>query len=407
MRIAVIGGGPAGLIAAGTAASFGADVTLFEKNDRFGVKLRITGKGRCNVTNNCGRQEFFDNVVSNPRFLYSAYSKFDTSSVMAFFEGLGVPLKTERGNRVFPVSDKAADIADALIDFCRNNKVKLQNEKVLKTEKKDVFCITTTKNSYEFDRVIIATGGLSYPKTGSTGDGYAFARSLCHNVTELSASLVPLICYDEICGKCQGLSLKNVQLSVLDTVSGKTVYSEQGEMLFTEDGVSGPLVLSASAHMRCDEPGRYKLFIDLKPALDRQTLDKRILRDFSENKNKDLINAFSALLPSKLIAPFVELTGIPSDKKVNSITVKERETIAELLKRLPLMVRSTAPIAEAVITRGGVDTKQIDPKTMQSKLVSGLYFAGEIIDCDAYTGGFNLQIAFCTGYTAGISSAEI
>ena len=406
MKTAVIGGGAAGLIAAGVAAQNGADVVLFEKNERYGAKLRITGKGRCNVTNNCEKEAFFDNVVSNPRFLYSAYSKFDCSAVMSFFESLSVPLKTERGNRVFPVSDKASDIADALIGFCRVNGVKMTNEKVCDVKKSDRFEIKTSRKEYVFDRVIIAAGGLSYPRTGSTGDGYAFAKSLGHNVTELSASLVPLICCDDICGKCQGLSLKNVNLTVIDSKTGKTVYEEQGEMLFTDSGVSGPLVLSASAHMNETEPDRYKLFIDLKPALDIKTLDKRLLRDFSENKNKDIINAFSALLPSKLIAPFVELTGIPHDKKVNSVTAAERERIAKLLKRLPLTVKSKAPIAEAVITRGGVDTKQIDPKTMQSKLIPGLFFAGEVIDCDAYTGGFNLQIAFCTGYTAGLSAAQ-
>ena len=405
MKTAVVGGGAAGLIAAGVAAYNGASVVLFEKNERYGTKLRITGKGRCNVTNNCEKEAFFDNVVSNPRFLYSAYSKFDSSSVMSFFESLGVPLKTERGNRVFPVSDKASDIADALIKYCRDNGVKMINEKVCKIEKADGFNVKTAKKDYVFDRVIIATGGLSYPRTGSTGDGYAFAKSFGHTVTDLSASLVPLICCEEICGQCQGLSLKNVTLTATDTVSGKTVYEEQGEMLFTDDGVSGPLVLSASAHMNETETGRYKLFIDLKPALDIKTLDKRILRDFSENKNKDIINAFSALLPSKLIGPFVALTGIPHDKKVNSVTAAEREKIAQLLKKLPLTVKSKAPISEAVVTRGGVDTKQIDPKTMQSKLIPGLYFAGEVIDCDAYTGGFNLQIAFCTGYAAGISAS--
>ena len=405
MKIAVIGGGAAGMTAAGFAAQNGASVILFEKNERYGAKLRITGKGRCNVTNNCTKEEFFDNVVSNPRFLYSSYSKFDSAAVMEFFESLGVPLKTERGNRVFPVSDKAADIADALINFCRENGVKMINEKVCDIKKADRFKIITSRKEYGFDRVIITTGGLSYPRTGSTGDGYAFAKAFGHSVTELSASLVPLVCCEDICGKCQGLSLKNVKLTATDTVTGKTVYEEQGEMLFTENGVSGPLVLSASAHMN-DEHKRYGLFIDLKPALDTKTLDKRLLRDFSENKNKDIINAFSALLPSKLIEPFVELTGIPRDKKVNSVTVSERERIAELLKRLPLSVKSKALIAEAVITRGGVDTKQIDPKTMQSKLVPGLYFAGEVIDCDAYTGGFNLQISFCTGHTAGISASE-
>ena len=404
MKVAVIGGGAAGLMAAGTAAANGADVTLFEKNDRLGVKLRITGKGRCNVCNNCDRQTFFDNVVSNPRFMYSAYSAFDSGDVMSFFESLGVPLKTERGNRVFPVSDKAADIAEALSSYCAP--VLILHEKVKSIDPSDGFEITTQRGKYAFDRVILATGGLSYPKTGSTGDGYVFARRMGHNITEPLPSLVPLICEGDLCGKCMGLSLKNVCLTVKETDGGKTVYSEQGEMLFTGNGVSGPLVLSASAHMTDIRPGKYKLYIDLKPALDHQTLDKRLLRDFSEYINRDLINSFSALLPSKLIGPFVELTGIPKDKKVNSVTSGERRRIADLLKGLPLDVIKTAPVDEAVITRGGVDTKQIEPKTMQSKLVPGLYFAGEIIDCDAYTGGFNLQIAFSTGHAAGIAASN-
>ncbi len=406
MKIAVIGGGAAGLIAAGTAGSNGADVTLFEKNDRLGVKLRITGKGRCNVTNNCDRQTFFDNVVSNPRFLYSAYSEFTAADTMTFFEGLGVPLKTERGNRVFPVSDKASDIAEALIRYCEASGVTIKHERVKRLSNDGGFAVTTSGGEYKFDKVIIATGGLSYPRTGSTGDGYKFARHLGHNVTETSPSLVPLICSDGLCGQCQGLSLKNVTLYVHDNEKDKTVYSEQGEMLFTDNGVSGPLVLSASAHMSDIREGKYGLFIDLKPALDVQTLDKRLLRDFSENKNRDIINSFSALLPSKLIAPFLELTGIPRDKKVNSITVSERAAIVGYLKKLPLHVISAEKIEEAIITRGGVDTKQIEPKTMQSKLVKGLYFAGEIIDCDAYTGGFNLQIAFCTGYAAGYHASQ-
>lgn len=401
MKIAVIGGGAAGLMAAGEAASNGADTTLFEKNDRLGVKLRITGKGRCNVTNNCDRQTFFDNVVSNPRFLYSAYSEFTTADTMSFFENLGVPLKTERGNRVFPVSDKASDIVDALARFCEQGGVKVKRERVKKLSHDTDFTVITNGGEYKFDKVIIATGGLSYPRTGSTGDGYKFARDLGHNITKTSPSLVPLICEGALCGQCQGLSLKNVTLYVHDNEKDKTVYSELGEMIFMENGVSGPLVLSASSHMTDIYEGKYKLYIDLKPALDRQTLDKRLLRDFSENKNKDVVNSFSALLPSKLIAPFIKLTGIPRDKKVNSITVSERAAIVEYLKKLPLDVIAAEKIDEAIITRGGVDTKQIEPKTMQSKLVKGLYFAGEIIDCDAYTGGFNLQIAFCTGYAAG------
>jgi predicted Rossmann fold flavoprotein len=407
MRIAVIGGGASGLMAAYTAAENGADTVVFEKNDRPGVKLRITGKGRCNVTNNCTRQEFFDNVVSNPKFLYSAYSAFSSQDVMAFFEECGVPLKTERGARVFPVSDKAYDIVEALVKRCRGAGVSFVYEKVKSVVKNESFTVATVNKEYEFDRVLIAAGGESYPRTGSTGDGYRFAASLGHNIIKPSPSLVPLICRESLCGRCQGLSLKNVTLTAYDTQKNKAVYEELGEMLFTGNGVSGPLVLSASARMIDITDGRYALYIDLKPALDIKTLDKRLLRDFEENKNKNLVNSFSALLPSKLIAPFIELTGVPLDKKVNSITAAERRSIAELLKKLPLTVVRTAPIDEAIITRGGVDTKEIDPRTMQSKLVPGLYFAGEVIDCDAYTGGFNLQIAFCTGRAAGLSSSTL
>ncbi|MBP5206868.1 MAG: NAD(P)/FAD-dependent oxidoreductase [Clostridia bacterium] len=405
MKIAVIGGGAAGLFAAGVASHRGADVTVFEKNDRPGVKLRITGKGRCNVTNDCDRDRFFDSVVSNPRFLYSAYSALTPQDVMAFFERLGVPLKTERGGRVFPVSDKASDIVDALVRYC--GAVTFRHEKVLGIRKEDEFEVKTSKGVYRFDRVIIATGGLSYPRTGSDGDGYGFAAAFGHRIIGTSPSLVPLICEEDLCPRCQGLTLKNVTLSALDTSKNKTVFSELGEMLFTDKGVSGPLVLSASAHMKDITPGKYALYIDLKPALDEQTLDRRILRDFSEQKNKNLINSLHDLLPSKLIAPFVELTGIDPDKKVNSVTVSERRKILELLKKLPLTVVSAAPVAEAIITRGGVDTRQIDPKTMQSKLVPGLYFAGEVIDCDAYTGGFNLQIAFSTANAAAVAASGV
>ena len=405
MKIAVIGGGAAGLFAAGVASHRGADVTVFEKNDRPGVKLRITGKGRCNVTNDCDRDRFFDSVVSNPRFLYSAYSALTPQDVMAFFERLGVPLKTERGGRVFPVSDKASDIVDALVRYC--GAVTFRHEKVLGIRKEDEFEVKTSKGVYRFDRVIIATGGLSYPRTGSDGDGYGFAAAFGHRIIGTSPSLVPLICEEDLCPRCQGLTLKNVTLSALDTSKNKTVFSELGEMLFTDKGVSGPLVLSASAHMKDITPGKYALYIDLKPALDEQTLDRRILRDFSEQKNKNLINSLHDLLPSKLIAPFVELTGIDPDKKVNSVTVSDRRKILELLKKLPLTVVSAAPVAEAIITRGGVDTRQIDSKTMQSKLVPGLYFAGEVIDCDAYTGGFNLQIAFSTANAAAVAASGV
>ncbi|MBO4869767.1 MAG: NAD(P)/FAD-dependent oxidoreductase [Clostridia bacterium] len=405
MKIAVIGGGAAGLFAAGVASHRGADVTVFEKNDRPGVKLRITGKGRCNVTNDCDRDRFFDSVVSNPRFLYSAYSALTPQDVMAFFERLGVPLKTERGGRVFPVSDKASDIVDALVKYC--GAAVFRHEKVLGIKKNGEFEVKTPKGVYGFDRVIVATGGLSYPRTGSDGDGYCFAAAFGHNIIETSPSLVPLICEEELCPRCQGLTLKNVTLSVFDTVKNKTVFSELGEMLFTDKGVSGPLVLSASAHMKDITPGKYALYIELKPALDGQTLDRRILRDFSEQKNKNLINSLHDLLPSKLIAPFTELTGVDPDKKINSVTAAERRKILELLKKLPLTVVSAAPVAEAIITRGGVDTRQIDPKTMQSKLVPGLYFAGEVIDCDAYTGGFNLQIAFSTANAAAVAASGV
>ncbi len=400
MRLAVIGGGAAGLTAAGFAASYGASVDLYEKNDRCGVKLRITGKGRCNVTNNCTKEEFFDNVVSNPKFLYSAYSNFDSQAVMSFFGSLGVPLKTERGRRVFPVSDKAADIVEALIGFCRKNGVKTVRKNVKKIVKNGLFAVVCSDRTEYYDKVVIATGGVSYPKTGSTGDGYTFAKSFGHTVTPPQPSLVPLVCEDKLCRECEGLSLRNVTLTCTDAASGRAVYKEQGEMLFTSNGVSGPLVLSASAHMKNADAGRYALHIDLKPALDEKTLDSRILSDFAENINKNFSNSCSALLPSKLIAPFVERTGIDPYKKVNAVTAAERKKIVSLLKDLTLTVRSFAPIAEAVVTRGGVSVKEIDPRSMQSKLVPGLYFAGEVIDVDAYTGGYNLQIAFCTAHAA-------
>lgn len=400
MRVAVIGGGAAGLIAAGFAAKLGADVDLYEKNDRCGVKLRITGKGRCNLTNNCTREEFFDNVVSNPKFLYSSFSAFDPQAVMSFFESLGVPLKTERGRRVFPVSDRAADIAEALTAFCRRNGVKTVRKNVKKITKSEAFSVICSDRSEKYDKVVICTGGLSYPKTGSTGDGYAFAKAFGHTVVPPAPSLVPLVCKDALCAGCEGLSLRNVALAVTDDTDGKTVYKEQGEMLFTKNGVSGPLVLSASAHMENAASRKYTLHIDLKPALDEKTLDQRILSDFSGNINKNFSNSLSGLLPSKLIAPFIERTGIDPYKKVNAVTAAERKTVVRLLKDLTLEVTSYAPIAEAVITRGGVCTKEIDPKTMQSKLVPGLYFAGEVIDVDAYTGGYNLQIAFCTACAA-------
>lgn len=405
-EIAVIGAGAAGLTAAGFAAQSGARVTVFEKNDRPGVKLRITGKGRCNVTNACTRQEFFDNVISNPKFLYSAYSGFDPDAVMEFFEGLGVPLKVERGRRVFPQSDKAADIVNALYAFCLANKVNFLYENVTIIEKGEKFNIYTKTGSKTFDKIIIASGGCSYRATGSSGDGYVFAKRFGHTVVPPQPSLVPLVCSDSLCRECAGLSLKNVELKLTDTQTGKTLFCEMGEMLFTHIGVSGPLVLSASAQMSDVTPGKYRLSIDLKPALDEKTLDRRLLSDFSENLNRNFANSLSALLPSKLIAPVVERSGIPPEEKVNSITSRQRASLLSTLKSLELNVVSKGDMNEAIITRGGVSTREINPKTMESKLVPGLYFAGEIIDVDALTGGYNLQIAFCTAHSAAISAAE-
>lgn len=405
MNIAVIGAGAAGLFAAGMLAREGARVTLFEKNQRPGRKLNITGKGRCNVTNAATLHELMANVVSNPKFLYSAFSAFSPSDTMEFFESRGVPVKVERGRRVFPRSDKAMDITDALVAFCKEGGVRLVTEPVVDIEKTEKFHIITKTGSFSSDKIIIATGGITYPSTGSTGDGYNFAKSFGHRVISPRPSLVPLVCGDGICPECEGLTLKNVRLTVCRKDTGKKIYKEMGEMLFTSRGVSGPLVLSASAYMK-DGFSEYGLEIDLKPALDDATLDKRLLSDFSENKNKSFKNSLDGLLPSKLIAPFIRLTGIDPDKKVNAVNAGERKRVLDLMKHLPLDVTGSGSVNEAVITSGGVDTAQIDPKTMMSRLVKDLYFAGEIIDVDALTGGYNLQIAFSTAYLAAISAVK-
>ncbi len=399
-RVAVIGGGAAGLFLGAVCQSDEVSVDIYDKNTVFGRKLRITGKGRCNVTNNCTGDEFFANVPTNPKFLYSAYANFDSASVMEFFENAGVPLKTERGNRVFPVSDRAHDIADALIKKCRQNGVTLITDKVKKIEKTaDGFAVYgSQKKLYDF--VVIATGGASYKATGSTGDGYEFARHFGHTVTEPTPSLVPLVCAEKYCAELMGLSLKNVEVKYVDSANGKTVYREFGEMLFTHFGVSGPVVLSASASLRPMEKKRYKMYIDLKPALDESELDRRLLSDFSKNINRNFSNSLSALLPQKLIPVTVRLSGIDPYKKVNEITKKERKALLELLKAFPLTVDGFSDINEAIITSGGISVKEINQKTMESKLVKGLYFVGEVLDCDAYTGGFNLQIAFSTAYAA-------
>lgn len=395
------------MMAAISAAEHGADVVLFEKNDRCGKKLRITGKGRCNLTNDCDQREFLGNVPTNPRFLYAALAGFSTEDTKTFFENLGVPLKTERGKRVFPVSDKAQDVVCALEQHCRDCGVQILHEKVKSILIRDGVAVgvETSSQTVDADAVIVCTGGLSYPTTGSDGDGYRFARVAGHQVTQLQPSLIPLVANGTLCASMQGLSLKNVALRMVDRQTGKAVYEDFGEMLFTHYGLSGPMVLSASAHLKDIKPGRYEAQIDLKPALDEKKLDARLLSDFSKYQNKDFANALGDLLPQKMIAPFIGLCGIDPRKKINSITREERERIVKHMKRLCVEIRGVRPISEAIITRGGVDVKEISPKTMESKLVSGLYFAGEVLDLDAYTGGFNLQIAFSTAYAAGEAAA--
>lgn len=399
----IIGGGAAGCFAAVWAARFGKSVIVFEKNERLGRKLRITGKGRCNVTNNSSVEEHLRNIPVNPRFLYSAYSAFDAESTMAFFEELGVPLKTERGNRVFPVSDNANDIADALGREMKNLGVRVINERVteLLTENGRITGVRAGGREYRSGSVLIACGGKSYPATGSTGDGYKLAESVGHTVTELKPCLVPLVSPDKYCAELMGLSLRNVTLTLYD--GKKEIFSELGEMLFTHFGVSGPLVLSASSHIKEMQPNRYTLKIDLKPGLTPEKLDERIQRDFSENLNRDFINGIRKLLPAKLLPIAARLAEIPEELKINSVTKEQRRRFGELIKAFPVRISAFRPIDEAIVTGGGISVKEINPKTMESKLVSGLFFAGEVIDTDAYTGGFNLQIAFSTAYSAAVN----
>lgn len=404
-KICVVGGGAAGMMAAGTAALYGADVTIFERGERLGKKLAITGKGRCNVTNDCSVQEFLENITRNPRFLYAALNAFDTKDTMDFFSGLGVKLKTERGRRVYPESDKAKDIVDAMrkyVDACT-----IINKRVtgITNNSDNSFAVSTDNERYTFDSVILATGGKSYPLTGSDGSGYRLAAKLGHKVTELLPSLVPLESKSALCKQMQGLSLRNVVIKITDEEK-RVIYSDFGEMMFTHFGVTGPTILSASAHLRGVDIEKLTLSIDLKPALDEKTLDKRLLSDFSEKSNRDFINSLSDILPAKMIEPFVKITAINPRKKVNSITKEERQIILYTLKNFQIPLYRFRPIEEAIITSGGIDVAYISPKDMQSKLIPGLFFAGEIIDVDGYTGGFNLQIAFSTGYLAGKSAAE-
>lgn len=406
MNIIVIGGGAAGLMAAGTAAEQGAQVTLLETNEKVGRKLFITGKGRCNVCNNCDVQEVLRNVPVNPRFLYSALGGFGPADVMDFFENHGVALKTERGNRVFPQSDKAADIIDALFLWVKKTGVTIVHTTAdeLLIEDGVLVGVRAGHKTYKADRVIVATGGASYPQTGSTGDGYRFARQAGHTVVPANPSLVPLVEDGDTCQKLMGLSLRNVQLTVYE--NEKKLYSDFGEMLFTHFGLSGPLVLSASAHMRHFGSKKYRVEIDLKPALDEKTLDKRLLADFDKHKNSDFINALGELLPKKLIPVVIEKSGIDPREKVNSITKAQRVALLRVLKAFPVEISGKHPIAEAIITTGGVSVREVSPKTMESKKLPHLYFAGEVLDVDAYTGGFNLQIAWSTGRLAGLSAAE-
>ena len=405
-KIVVVGGGAAGMMAAIFAAEQGASVTLLEPNERLGKKLNITGKGRCNVTNHAELETLLANTPKNGKFLYSAFSRFDGRDTMAFFEKLGVPLKTERGNRVFPVSDRAFDISGALEKRLRALKVSIVRDRAisLDVQEERILGVVGEKSHYPADAVIMATGGVSYPATGSTGEGHRMAADVGHTITPLQGSLVPLREKGNRCAAMQGLSLRNVSLTVFE--NNKKIYTDFGEMLFTHFGVSGPLVLSASAHMRHFDKKTYRLEIDLKPALDEQTLDKRLLSDFEKHSNSDFCNALNDLLPQKLIPVLVEDTGIPAHQKVHDITKEQRRALLTLLKHFPVEVAGLRPVTDAIITSGGVKVGEINPTTMESKVVKGLYFAGELIDVDAYTGGFNLQIAWATGRAAGIAAAQ-
>lgn len=406
--VIVIGGGAAGLMAAGTAAMYGADTCLLEKNEKCGKKLFITGKGRCNVTNAAPIADFMGQIPGDGRFLYSAFSTFNNEDLRDLLLQRGVETKVERGGRVFPVSDKSSDVIRALSDYASVCRSVQHNAKVKELLIKDgaVYGVSLSGGKkITAKAVIVATGGASYPQTGSDGDGYRFAKAAGHQIVDPKPSLVPLETLESFPKDAMGLSLKNVTLTAKDQ-KGKTLYQENGEMLFTHFGISGPLVLSASAHMRDYAHNRYTVTIDLKPALTIEQLDSRILRDFAEEKNKDFINSLDKLLPKKLIPVIVSLSEIDPRKKVNEITKEERARLCKLLKELTMTIKRPRPIAEAIITAGGVSTKEIVPKTMESKQIAGLYFAGEVLDLDAYTGGYNLQIAFSTGYLAGKSAAE-
>ena len=407
IEVVVIGGGAAGMMAAITAARQGAQVTLLEPNERLGKKLNITGKGRCNVTNDCDQETLMANIPGNGRFLYSALNRFTPQDTMAFFEALGVPLKVERGNRVFPVSDRSFDISGALERELRRLKVRILRERAAEVtvENGCVTGVRSDRQHHPADTVVLATGGVSYPGTGSTGDGYAMAAELGHTIVAPRGSLVPLESGDADCAAMQGLSLRNVEATVLNG-KNKPVFREFGEMLFTHFGVSGPLVLSASAHLRRWDKEQYRLSIDLKPALDEQKLDSRILRDIGENPNRDMANILAGLVHRSMVPVLLRRLALPEGEKANSLTKEQRRALVQEMKHFTVTLTGPRPVAEAIVTAGGVKVGEVVPGTMASKLVEGLYFAGEVLDVDAYTGGFNLQIAWATGYLAGLSAAE-
>ena len=414
MKVIVIGGGPAGMMSAITASENENDVTLVEKMNSLGRKLLITGKGRCNITSSLNIEEFIKNTPGNGRFLYSCYQQYTNKDIIKFLKEQGLDVKEERGNRIFPVTDKSQDVLKCFTKKLKENKVKIlynmQVQKILVDEQKEkaIGILANNKEMYA-DKIILATGGKSYHLTGSTGDGYKMVEELGHNVTKIKPSLVPLEIYQKsLCQDLQGLSLRNIEIKILDKSKNKAIYEDFGEMLFTHFGVSGPTILSSSAHLvrykNIDEKLKNKeiiLKIDFKPALSTKKLDDRILRDFTEFKNKQFKNSLEKLLPHKLINPIIKLSKIDPDKKVNEITKEERTRLVELLKNFTIEIKGFRPIEEAIVTSGGIKINEINPKTMESKLIKNLYFAGEIIDVDSYTGGFNLQIAYSTGFVAG------
>ncbi len=416
-RVIVVGGGPAGMMAAITAAENGNDVTIIEKMPSFGRKLLITGKGRCNITSSLYMSEFIKNTPGNGRFLYSAFQNYTNKDIIEFLKRQGLEVKEERGNRIFPVTDKSIDVLNCFKKRIDELKIKCKLdtrvEKIL-IKNNEVLGVRTNKEIIQTDKIILATGGKSYPLTGSTGDGYKIAKDLGHVITTIKPSLVPLEVYEkEECKRLQGLSLRNVGIRIIDSERKKLIYEDFGEMLFTHFGVSGPIILSGSAHLArykdidyLLKKGYVNLSIDLKPALTEEQLDDRILRDFKEFKNKQFKHSLDKLLPQKLIPLIIELSGIDENKRVNEITKTERKRLGQLLKCFTITIKAFRPVEEAIITSGGINVREINPKTMESKIIKGLYFAGEIIDVDAYTGGFNLQIAYSTGYTAGISVSE-